>query len=79
MTEIFEINKRTFEGDAMSRSKIFEWHKWILESRETTSEYSRSGRLSTSKNDEMTLKVREIIGSDLQIKIRELPCDNIIS
>jgi len=60
-TETFEMIKKAFEDEAMSRSKTFEWHKRFLETREATRNNFRAGQSSTSKNVEMVSKVREII------------------
>ncbi|CAI6356122.1 unnamed protein product [Macrosiphum euphorbiae] len=47
-TETFEIIKKAFEDEAMSRSKTFEWHKRFIEGREDINDDSRAGRLSTA-------------------------------
>jgi len=43
-TETFEMIKKAFEDETMSRSKTFEWHKRFLKGREATSDDFRAGR-----------------------------------
>jgi len=52
-TETFEIIKKAYEDEAMSISKIFEWHKRFLEGHEATSDDFRADQPSTSRNIEM--------------------------
>ncbi|CAI6344606.1 unnamed protein product [Macrosiphum euphorbiae] len=78
-TETFEMIKKAFEDEAMSRSKTFEWHKRFIEGREDINDDSRAGRPSTSRNVEMVAKVRKIIRSDRRMTIRELSTECNIS
>jgi hypothetical protein len=78
-TETFEMIKKTFEDEAMSRSKIFEWHKRFIEGREDINDDSHAGRSSISRSLEMVAKVRKIIRSDRRMTIRELSSECNIS
>ena len=78
-TETFEMIKKAFEDEAMSRSKTFKWHKRFIEGREDINDDSRAGRPSTSRNVEMVAKIRKIIRSDRRMTIRELSSECNIS
>lgn len=43
-TETFEMIKKAFKNEAMTRSKTFEWHKRFIEDREATCDDFRIGR-----------------------------------
>ena len=52
-------------GDAsMSRTRVFEWHKWFLEGREDVEDDLKSGRPSTAKMDANIERVRELVHRD---------------
>ncbi|KAE9537933.1 hypothetical protein AGLY_005905 [Aphis glycines] len=69
-TETFEMIKKAFEDEAMSR---------FIEGREDINDDSRAGRPSTLRNLEMVAKVRKIIRSDRRMTIGELSSECKIS
>lgn len=60
-TETFEIIKKAFEDEAMSRAKKIEWYKRFIEGHEAIKDDYHAGQPSTSRNVEVVAKVRKII------------------
>jgi hypothetical protein len=55
---------------ALSRDRVFEWHKRFSEVREDVEDDERPGRQVTMKTDENLENVRTIVGKDRHIGIR---------
>ena len=54
----------------MSRSRVFEWHKWFKEGREDVEDDSRSGRPSTSRTSDNVEHVKQMVRGDRQLIVR---------
>ena len=54
----------------MSRTRVFEWHKRFVESREDMEDGPKSGRPYTSTTDTNIEKVRQLVCSDHSLTIR---------
>ncbi|XP_018360609.1 PREDICTED: putative uncharacterized protein FLJ37770 [Trachymyrmex cornetzi] len=61
-----------FDGDTMSQARAYEWYKRFKEGRENVNDDAKSGRPSTSCNDEHVKKVKEIVLANRRITIREV-------
>jgi hypothetical protein len=46
-TECFQLLKEVYGDNVMSRTRVFEWHKRFMESREKMEDGERLGRPST--------------------------------
>lgn len=58
-------------GDAaLSRDQVFKWFKAFSEGRELVEDESRSGRPSTSRNDENVERIRDLVRSDRRLTVR---------
>ena len=58
-------------GDAtLSRTMVFKWHKAFKESRENVEDDSRSGRPTSSTNDENVEVVRAVMAKDRRLSVR---------
>ena len=75
-TETYEMVRQAFGDEAMSRTRVFEWHRRFKEGRQSVESEERPGRPSTSKNPEMVEKVRALVLQDRRITIREI-CDEV--
>jgi hypothetical protein len=51
-TECFQLLKEVYGDNAISCTRVFEWHKQFMEVREEMEDDDRSGRPSTSKTEE---------------------------
>jgi hypothetical protein len=64
LTECFQLLKEVYGDNVMSRMRVFEWHKWFMESREKVEDYKCPGRPSTSKTEENVEKIIENVWKD---------------
>ena len=72
VTETFEMLKIAFREEAMGRTQTYEWLKRFTEGRTSNDNDPRSGRPSTSKTDDNVANVREVIGSNRRLTVREV-------
>ena len=59
-TETYQLLQQAYGEDAMGRKQVFDWFRRFKEVRTTVESDPRSGRPSTSRNEEMIAKVRTI-------------------
>lgn len=78
-TETWTLLKQAYEEDCMSRSQCHEWFKRFQSGRTSIEENSRSGRPSTSTNDENIDAVRSVIRTNRRLTVREVAQDVGIS
>ncbi|GFU91245.1 protein GVQW3 [Trichonephila clavipes] len=64
--------KTAFGEDAMSRARVFEWFRPFKEGRQSVKSDPRSGRLSTSRNEDKIAQVKAVVYSDRCLTIREI-------
>ncbi|KAL4142816.1 hypothetical protein QTP88_005213 [Uroleucon formosanum] len=69
-TETFQKLQQAYGEDVLSRARVFRWFKAFSEGRELIEDEPRSGRPSTSKNDENIAKVRDLVRSDRRMTVR---------
>ena len=63
----------------MGRAQVFEWFRRFKEGRTSVESDSRSGRPSTSRNEEVIAKVRTIVRNNRRLTVREIADDCGIS
>ena len=59
--------QQEYGEDAMGRTQVFEWFRRFTEGRTSVESDPHSGRLSTSRNEEMIAKVRTIVRRRLTV------------
>ena len=69
-TEALGLLQQVYGNEAMSRCRVFEWHKRFKEGREDVEDDPRSGRPSTSKTEENVERVRQKVRSDRRLTVR---------
>jgi len=69
-TETYEKLRRAYGEHALSRTRVFRWHKEFLDGRESVEDEPRCGRPYTSKTDENMTKVRDLVRSDRRLTVR---------
>ena len=69
-TETFKLLTEAYGEDCMSRARVFEWHKWFLEGRESLKDDDRPGCARTAVTDDNIEKVRDVIRKDHQLGVR---------
>ena len=78
-TETYKLLQQAYGEDAMSHTQVFDWFRQFKECRTSIESDARSGRLSTSRNEEIIAKVRTIIHSNRRLTVREIGDDCGIS
>ena len=73
------VKKQTFGNKALSRTQIHKWYEHFKEGRNSVEDIERSGRPSTSKNEEIIQKVQKVIHSNHHLTIREVAEEDRIS
>jgi len=71
--------QRVFADDAMDITQIKEWYKRFRDGCTSVESDARSGRLSTSRNDELIDQVRTLVMQDRRVTVRELVEKVVIS
>ncbi|GFV78497.1 protein GVQW3 [Trichonephila clavipes] len=71
-SETYEMIKTAFGDEAMSRAQVFEWFRPFKEGRQSVNSGPRSGRLSTSRNEDKIAQVKAVARSDLRLTVREI-------
>ncbi|GFX02738.1 protein GVQW3 [Trichonephila clavipes] len=64
--------KTAFEEEAMSLARVFEWFRRFMEGRQSVNRDSRSGRPSTSRNEDKIAQVKAVVRSDRRLTVREI-------
>ena len=66
-TETYQLLQQAYGEDAMCRTQVFDWFHRFKEGRTSVESDPHSGRLSTSRNEEMIAKVRTIVRNNIII------------
>lgn len=61
--------QQAYEGECLSKSQVYRWHKAFKEGREDVTDEDRSGRPSTSRDDNSVQRVREVLNSDRRLSL----------
>ena len=69
-TETLKLLQEVYGDDAMSRTRLFEWHRRFKEGREEVEDDHWSGRPSTGRTDENVERVRQKVRSDRRLTVR---------
>ena len=71
-TETYELMKKVYGDDCMSRTQVYTWFTRFKNGREDLNDDLRPGRPEVSNRAELVEKVREIIGIDTNFTTRML-------
>ena len=69
-TESLKMLQEAYGDQAMSRARVFEWHRRFREGEEDVEDKPRSGRPSSSKTDENVEAVRQAVRGDRRLTVR---------
>ena len=69
-TESLKMLQEAYRDQAMSRARVFEWHRRFREGEEDVEDKPRSGRPSSSKTDENVEAVRQAVRGDRRLTVR---------
>ncbi|XP_065667877.1 protein GVQW3-like [Hydra vulgaris] len=70
--ETYELMKKVYDDDCMSRTQAYTWFTRFKNSREDLNDDLRAGRPEAINRAELVEKVREIIGTDANFPKRML-------
>jgi len=68
--ETYQLLQHAYGEDAMDRTQAFDWFRRFKEGRTSVESDPRSGRPSTSRNEEMIAKVRTIVRNNRRLAVR---------
>lgn len=71
-TETFQMLQVAFGDECLSRSRCHEWYKRFKEGRTSCEDDSRSGRPSTSTDDDHVARLNSLVRSNRRLTIREM-------
>ena len=69
-TETYQLLQQAYIEDALGRTQVFDWFCRFKEGRTSVESDPHSGRLSTSRNEEMIAKVRTIVRNNRRLIVR---------
>lgn len=69
-TECFLMLTEVFGDNALSRARVFEWHKRFTEGREEVEDDERPGRPVSSRTEGNVQKISDIVRKDRRLSIR---------
>ncbi|GBM85284.1 Putative uncharacterized protein FLJ37770 [Araneus ventricosus] len=71
-TKASETLQKAFKDDCLSKTTVFDWYKKFKDGRESVIDDLRSGRPSTSINDQDIDNGRELVLGDRRLTIRDI-------
>ena len=71
-TEKHKLFQQAYGEDAMGRAQVFDWFCRFKGGRTSVESDPRSGRPSTSRNEEMIAKLRTIFPNNSRLTVREI-------
>jgi len=78
-TETYQVLQQAYSEAAMGLTQVFDWFRRFKEGRTSVESDPRSGRTSTSRNEEMFAKVKTIVRNNRRLTVREVAGDCGIS
>ena len=78
-TETYQLLQQAYGIDAMGRKQVFDWFRRFKVGRTSDESDLRSGRLSTSRNEELIAKVRKTFRNNRILTVQEIADDCGIS
>ena len=64
--------QKFFGDETMSQKNVYKWYRYFKEGREHVDDFQRSGRPSTSIDDQNINKIKEMMSGNCRLTIREL-------
>ncbi|KAL4083495.1 hypothetical protein QTP88_028811 [Uroleucon formosanum] len=72
VAETLECLKTVYGDEALKKTAVYDWFKRFKNGQESLEDEERSGRPSTSKNDETIEKVKNLVRSDRRLRIQDM-------
>jgi len=71
-TETLQILRHAYGDEALSRARVFGWHRRFILGRVSVEDDTRSGRLSSSRNEDNVVRIRDMIREGRTVAVRML-------
>jgi len=71
-TETLQLLRDAYGDEASSRARVFGWHRRFVLGRVSVEDDTRSGRLSSSRNEDNVVCIRDMIREDHTVTVRML-------
>jgi ribosomal protein L28 len=71
-TETLQLLRHAYGDEALSRARVFEWHKRFLSGRVSVEDDTRSGRPSSSRNEDNVVRIRDMVREGRTVTVRVL-------
>jgi len=78
-TETYQLLQQAYGEDSMGHTQVFDWFRRFIGCRTSVDSDPRSGRHSTSRNEEIIAKARKIFRNNKRLTVREIADDCGIS
>ena len=78
-TETYQSLQQAYGENEMGRKQVLDWFRRFKEGRTSVASDPSSGRPSTSRNEEMIVKVRTVVRNNRRLTVREIADDCGIS
>ena len=72
-TETLQLLRDAYGDEALSRARVFEWRRRFVLGRVPVEDDTRSGRPSSSRNEDNVVCITDIIREDRTVTVRMLP------
>ena len=70
--ETLRMLRKAFGNSSMSQKNVYKWYKDFKEARERVDDLERSGRPSTSTDDQYVNKVKELVLKNRRLTVKDL-------
>jgi hypothetical protein len=71
-TETLQLLRDAYGNEALSRARVFEWHRQFVLGRASVENDTRSGPPSSSRNEDNVVRNREMVHEDYTVTVRML-------
>jgi ribosomal protein S25 len=71
-TETLQLLRYAYGEEALSRARVFEWHKRFVSGRVSVKDDTRSGRPSSSRNEDNVVRIRDMLREGRTVTVRVL-------
>jgi len=71
-TETLQLLRDAYGDEALSRARVFEWHRRFVLGRVSVEDDTRSGRPSSLRNEDNVVRIRDMIMKDRTVTVRML-------
>ena len=72
VTETLQLLRDAYGDEALSRARVFGWHRQFILGRVSVEDDTRSGRPSSSRNEDNVVRIRDMIREDRTVTVRML-------